>query len=79
MGLFFEVLDKLIEAGGMTAHQHGRRGRRLVIYSRGRRGTTITEDCAPPKAEEVGRLIRRWQLRVEARGERFEGFRLRKG
>jgi hypothetical protein len=33
-------------------------------------------DCAPKKAEEVGRLIRRWQSRIEARGGRLERFRL---
>jgi hypothetical protein len=63
----------------MTKHQrsHGCRGR-ILIYSRrpkdGRAHVTI--DCAPAKAEEVGRLIRRWQLRIEARGDRFEGFRV---
>jgi hypothetical protein len=50
---------------------------RLLLYSRRAGGRTkITVDCAPAKAEEMGRLIRRWQLRIEARGERFEGFRV---
>jgi hypothetical protein len=64
---------------GMTEHQreHGCRGR-LVIYSRGTRGTKVTLDCAPRETEEVGRLIRRWQLRLEARGLRFERFRLQR-
>jgi hypothetical protein len=63
----------------MTKHQrrHGCRGR-ILLYSRrlGESRTRVTVDCAPAKAEEVGRLIRRWQLRLEARGERFEGFRV---
>jgi hypothetical protein len=61
----------------MSDHQreHGCRGR-LLIYSRGRQGTTVTCDCAPRKAEEVGRLIRQWQSRLEARGLRLERFRI---
>jgi hypothetical protein len=62
--------------GDMTDH-HRCRGR-LLLYSRRVEGgrTRVTVDCAPAKPEEVGRLIRRWQLRIEARGERFEGFRV---
>jgi hypothetical protein len=63
--------------GAMTEHQrkHGCRGR-LIIYSRGEDGVTVTLDCAPRKREEVGRLIRKWQLRIEARGECLERFRI---
>jgi hypothetical protein len=57
--------------------KHQRRRGRLLLYSRGRGGRIrVTIDCAPRKPEEVGRLIRRWQLRLEAKGERFEGFRV---
>jgi hypothetical protein len=63
----------------MTKHQrrHGCRGR-IVLYSRrlSDGSSKVTIDCAPAKAEEVGRLIRRWQRLLESRGERFEGFRV---
>jgi hypothetical protein len=64
---------------GMTKHERhpGCRGR-LLLYSRSPRGggARVTVECAPAEHEEVGRLIRRWQLRLEARGQRFQGFRL---